>query len=849
MRLVVKDLIPGRQYNLQFRSKGDGEVSEWGMTHRVTIGNPSVKPGIPENVSLESVGDSFNAKWNRVTHSEDGSPATDLAGYVIRFRNVVTDQTALLETTATSIELTFNLNSAFFTPVAGTVGVQVAAKTITGIQGDFSPEVITQNPPPNPVRNLRAEGVLEGIVSTWDAPLNLEDDFLEYRAYTSDNADFEISDTNRFWSGVALTAIYHTQDDTRDHYIKVVAVDKFESASTVSTAGPVRPRSSTKVDVVPPPVPGNVDGEIEEHTLTVTWDAVANDDNDLAGYQVGYRPAGATAWMNVTVSHDELEAVIQPITRYQDYDVRVRSHDFSFNYSHWSTIVKVDGEENVAPAVPTGLTVKGAITSAMVFWDANTEPDLAGYEVQFKADEAPADDDPVFPTTGRTISFSENVTRDTNYYARVRAVDTAGLKSAWSAPAMGQVGFPPPPETSDGNPPASSPKPVVTGGLDALYVSWPTVDNADPVTYEVHVSATNNFTPVNGTKASELNGTATTIRTLPSGAALVVGTTYYVKTVAKDIDGAAAPSAQTSAALRKLTYPEVEPVLTDGNPPSSSPVATLRAGIGSIFAQWPSVSNADPVTYEIHLGTSTGFTPGAATRVGEASSTFTTVQKLPNGDPLAVGTNYFVKVIAKDADGAASAGGASNGVSVEYVPTKGDIDGITDRIDDTITGSVIQYAVNSSETTAPTTGWSTNTPTRTPGSFIWFRTVITYADGSGSTSNPALLTGNTGAPGGQGIPGEPGDDGTSLYTWLKYADTPTSGMSDSPEGKTYVGMAYNKPSPDESENYADYTWSLIRGSDGKGISTTDVDYAKSTNGTTAPTSGWGTTIPATVAGE
>lgn len=61
------------------------------------------------------------------------------------------------------------------------------------------------------------------------------------------------------------------------------------------------------------------------------------------------------------------------------------------------------------------------------------------------------------------------------------------------------------------------------------------------------------------------------------------------------------------------------------------------------------------------------------------------------------------------------------------------------------------------------------------------------------------------------IQGEPGEDGQSLYTWLKYADTPTSGMSDSPDGKQYMGLAYNKTTPVESENYEDYQWSLITG--------------------------------------
>lgn len=68
--------------------------------------------------------------------------------------------------------------------------------------------------------------------------------------------------------------------------------------------------------------------------------------------------------------------------------------------------------------------------------------------------------------------------------------------------------------------------------------------------------------------------------------------------------------------------------------------------------------------------------------------------------------------------------------------------------------------------------------------------------------------------GAQGIQGPPGENGETLYTWIKYADTPTSGMSDSPDGKTYMGIAYNKDTPTESTDYSDYQWSLIKGANG-----------------------------------
>ncbi|WP_176222237.1 phage tail spike protein [Tuberibacillus sp. Marseille-P3662] len=67
----------------------------------------------------------------------------------------------------------------------------------------------------------------------------------------------------------------------------------------------------------------------------------------------------------------------------------------------------------------------------------------------------------------------------------------------------------------------------------------------------------------------------------------------------------------------------------------------------------------------------------------------------------------------------------------------------------------------------------------------------------------------------QGIQGPSGEDGTTYYTWIKYADSPTSGMSDDPSGKEYMGIAYNKTSPTESSSYSDYSWSLVKGPKGE----------------------------------
>ena len=68
---------------------------------------------------------------------------------------------------------------------------------------------------------------------------------------------------------------------------------------------------------------------------------------------------------------------------------------------------------------------------------------------------------------------------------------------------------------------------------------------------------------------------------------------------------------------------------------------------------------------------------------------------------------------------------------------------------------------------------------------------------------------------GEGIPGKPGADGKTYYTWVRYADDENgTGMSDDPSGKYYIGLAFNKESQTESSNPKDYQWSKYRGDDG-----------------------------------
>lgn len=148
--------------------------------------------------------------------------------------------------------------------------------------------------------------------------------------------------------------------------------------------------------------------------------------------------------------------------------------------------------------------------------------------------------------------------------------------------------------------------------------------------------------------------------------------------------------------------------------------------------------------------------------------------------------------------------------------------------------------------------------------YIGQYTDFTQADSTDPTKYSwTKIKGETGAQGPQGVQGAKGADGKTYYTWVKYADSPTSGMSDNPSGKKYIGFAYNKTTGTESTDYSDYSWSLIKGekgdkgdkgstgntgaqgATGNGIKSITYYYARTTS-QTAPSAGniTSTTMPA-----
>ena len=148
--------------------------------------------------------------------------------------------------------------------------------------------------------------------------------------------------------------------------------------------------------------------------------------------------------------------------------------------------------------------------------------------------------------------------------------------------------------------------------------------------------------------------------------------------------------------------------------------------------------------------------------------------------------------------------------TVTYVYAKQGTKGDTGTAGSSVTVKSIRYQAGTSATVAPTSTWSDSVVAVAEGNYLWTQT--TFSDNK--VAYGVAKQGQKGDKGDQGVQGPKGNDGQQYYTWVKYADTPTSGMSNDPDGKTYIGLAYNKTTATESTAYSDYAWSLIRGETG-----------------------------------
>lgn len=486
-------------------------------------------------------------------------------------------------------------------------------------------------------------------------------------------------------------------------------------------------------------VPANVSGfaaNALQDAIELSW--TANTENDLDHYEV-FTSTSSSSFTPTTgnrIFQGKTTRFVYRTTSYVVNYFKIRAYDkfgqpSATDASASATPLSPFVLDTTAPATPTSLA--GTITnnangigavSAMTWTMSSPPSDLAGFNIRFrKVGTTPYD----YQTGIDSAARASTIILDTayqNYEFQIQAYDFSGNQSAFSStvtvtsPANAAPAVP----TSFTSVPANN----------AITYSWVNTD-VDIYNYEVTFSTSSTFASGNITY---LTGTA---KTLTVGG-LSYGTTYYARV--RSVDTAGSTSSFTST---NTTTTGAAPATSDGAVPSSSPAApNVLSGLSYLYITWTPITNNDPVTYEVHLSTTTGFTPSGATKVTEVMGSSAVVDILPGTTtPLSYGTTYFIKIIAKDKDGSAAAGSQGSGTISKVAST--DVTSIGADLIVPGTGFVNALVVasggsmQSSNWVSLTTGWKIAT------------TGIEMNDANSKIKVEALQAGTIGGSGGSGV--------------------------------------------------------------------------------------------------
>ncbi|MFG3539362.1 MULTISPECIES: PA14 domain-containing protein [Streptomyces] len=292
------------------------------------------------------------------------------------------------------------------------------------------------------------------------------------------------------------------------------------------------PRTTAAVDKVKPLVPTGTTAAYDTATTSTRVGWAGNKEMDLAGYRVYRRLKGAsfptkpiatttsTTWTDTTVPKDG-----------NVYYYEVRAHDRAGNTSAGTADLGVTTVDRIAPAAPKGVEdnwAMGSPTRITLYWDSNTEPDLAEYRV-YRSTSVPVALTPAnrLASSGGGYTGPLPQTGDIYYYV-VTAVDTHGNES----PASGTAEY----YSDDLTGPVDTPLGAhASEGETGVTVTWDASEQTsrDFAGYSVHRSPKPRSA---GTRVSEIAQGLRDTSTFVDNT-VTPGSTYYYWVVAKDWEG------------------------------------------------------------------------------------------------------------------------------------------------------------------------------------------------------------------------------------------------------------------------------------------------------------------------
>lgn len=245
-------------------------------------------------------------------------------------------------------------------------------------------------------------------------------------------------------------------------------------------------------DTIPPNKPTGIIATPKPGQILLEW--IANRGDGTVGYFL-YRDGSRVTPEPITSTSYLVNGVPGV-----EYEFRVSAVDQAGNEGPKSDPVRaaaLDPPDTTPPAAPTGLTATGEVGRVKLTWNANSEPDLAGYIVYRNGVRLNQE-----PIRG-TIYYVYGLSYGIGYEFQVSAVDQAGNESAKSNIAKAAAIKP-----EDTTPPATPAGLTAALGSDALHIALSWLPNSEPdlAGYNLYVSLDGltwqkvNAEPITGTE-------------------------------------------------------------------------------------------------------------------------------------------------------------------------------------------------------------------------------------------------------------------------------------------------------------------------------------------------------------
>ncbi len=555
-------------------------------------------PAAPTGVTADAGDGKNTVTWTAATDSDvTGYNVYGAAGDTVTV-SAATKLTATpqAETTYVHTGLTNGAKVSYVVTAVDAAGNESPASTVV----DATPADSTA--PAAPTNLLAVPG--DATVSLrWTPPT--DSDVTAYRIYRSESSPVAL--TNPIEAGDVLEYTDSPVLNDTDYFYVVTAVDGNGNESEPSEEKSATPTIAP--DLTPPAAPAGLTAAAGDAKVTLSW--TANADADLAGYRV-YRsatagelgtPVGTT--VGVTTTFVDSTAV-----NGSKYFYVITALDVAGNESEISNEVNATPADTTPPAVPSGVTATAGVQSVTLRWNANTEPDLRGYQI-FRSLSPTVDvtDDnnliaAILQSAGRTFIDSDRDAGTTYYYAIV-SYDQLLNKSAASATVSAT-----PTPTPDTTAPAVVDGVTATVQDGVVALSWAASAATDLAGYTVYRSAT----PTGG--RVKLTAGLLTDLTFTDTAPPAGTTSYYVVTASDTAANESVPSATVSAdvpaagvSVKFAFQPDTAPAITGYTKETGAAYSTTR-GWGWVRQDSLGQNPATPLdlTLNTRLRTRTGVT-------------------------------------------------------------------------------------------------------------------------------------------------------------------------------------------------------------------------------------------------